>query len=85
MKTSKKYMRLLSDLNDLLDDLMNEITDLNCKLDEQTDKHWEGNRQIALYSDELRNHETVRATECERHHRKCLGCPFDGVVCNEWL
>lgn len=54
MKTSKKYMRLLSDLNDLLDDLMNEITDLNCKLEEQTDKHWECNRQIALYDDELR-------------------------------
>ena len=54
MKTSKKYMRLLSDLNDLLDDLMNEITDLNCKLEEQTDKHWSANMQIALYDDELR-------------------------------
>ena len=26
---------------------------LHKKLTEQTDKHWEANRQIALYSDEL--------------------------------
>ncbi len=39
--------------------------------------------QIAHYSDELRKHEAVKAIECERRNKRCLGCPFDGVVCNE--
>ena len=82
----KNLLLIVSIINFLADiGLIRENIDLRRRLDEQTDKHWEGNRQIALYSDELRNHETVRATECERHHRKCLGCPFDGVVCNERL
>ena len=56
---------------------------LTNKLAIQTDKHWSANMQIAHYSDELRKHEAVKAIECERRNKRCIGCPFDRVVCNE--
>lgn len=68
---------------------------LKKKLEEQTDKHWSGNMQIALYDDEIRRlkdvvvfaddliekYYQIHNVEYERRHYKCLGCPYDGVVC----
>ena len=52
----KKYADLIISLSNLtaLLLLMKNNADLRRRLAEQTDKHWECNRQIALYDDELR-------------------------------
>lgn len=34
--------------------LLKENKNLRSRLEEQTDKHWECNRQIALYDDEIK-------------------------------
>ena len=56
------------------------VTLIKDRLDELTDKYWEGNRQIALYSDEVNKLKRKRAhwkINSDGYYPYCSNCGYE--------
>ena len=77
-----KYLKLLIAVTNLvaIATLLKENSSLRARLDEMTDKYWEGNMQIALYSDEVNKlrkkakWEPMKDQKGNEHYYICSRC-----------
>lgn len=77
-----KYLRLIIPLYTFaaIVTLIKDNDYLRDRLDELTDKYWEGNRQIALYSDEVNKIKRKRAhwkINSDGYYPYCSNCGYE--------